>query len=264
LDHDIIAKEAITKDNTIVVQPTLLPYTPDIEKYLLLKQKEILIQNVFQYPSSIIPMEQNTFPNQNGVPRKIYQTKKYSNLKNVGEFLDEVVANFSLHQKEGQLLPYIKNMDTKTTFSNPVYFLINKTFSQNFEQILDIPINQIEAINFYDDIASLKPFGLTYLAKTGIIELVWKANKKQSLNDIPIYEIEGFAIPHSIKHTVKPTNNPDFRTLIHWEPNLQISNKAASIIEVSLPDNRGTFLVQIEGISEKGENGVLYFTIKVD
>ncbi|MFD2826820.1 hypothetical protein ACFSYG_10060 [Leeuwenhoekiella polynyae] len=68
-------------------------------------------------------------------------------------------------------------------------------------------------------------------------------------------EPEAFYTPKYDTQQTLHTNNPDLRSTLYWEPNLEIDESGMAEVEFYNPDNTGTMLILVEAVSPQGTLG---------
>ncbi|ANW96051.1 hypothetical protein AXE80_07070 [Wenyingzhuangia fucanilytica] len=82
------------------------------------------------------------------------------------------------------------------------------------------------------------------------------------------FNIQGFEPKrefYSPKYNIEnDLNVPDFRSVVHWEPNVNTNEKGEAKIEYYNADNTGDLLIVIEGINKKGKFGYYETSYQVE
>lgn len=104
---------------------------------------------------------------------------------------------------------------------------------------------------------------LIITSKTGL-----DARRNYTPKGLITYSPKGYYISRKFynpKYDLSQTDNTqDLRTTIHWEPMILTNEKGKASFEFYSSDEKGTYLIQIQGMDWKGNIGSKIFTIEVN
>lgn len=181
-------------------------------------------------------------------PDDIYKPEAYVAFQNMAEMIREVIQSM-FHRKDGSgEIVRITLPDPMTATHDPVYF-INGRATTSTSYFLSINPSDIEYLGVVKDPKKLKPFRL--LGKNGIIIVKSKPGKVVEPNE-GAEKFQGLN-PVSSFSKSQPSDIPDFRSTLLWEPSIVTDRNGRVSFEFFTTDDVGEMIIQIEGITGKGQ-----------
>lgn len=228
----------------------------EIKKYLRnikLNQKVIEIFNNRKTDS----LQSKTFKAIPFNADKVYDIKKYQQLKTFEEFLKEIVIYTELQKEEDKTTVRLKNTETRRFFMEKPWYLVDGYLTRNEEAILKIPFSNLVRVEIFNTNKSILGQLETIMIRSGLIAIYTNNNYlKNSIEKEPnIFEFEGIkkAQEYSQNHNFsKPSSSqsPEFDYHLYWNPNVS-SNQA---INFFTSDLIGEYTICVEGIDENGQS----------
>jgi hypothetical protein len=229
--------------------------------YLREKFAQFQLQNMFKqkYATKKIP-ERNLGDSSvfYSKPYQLIEFGNYINLDSLREYFYELVPSVKFTRRRGEfLISVIDPVTMETTNQKPGIFLDGVLYD-NFEEIANIPVRELDwmivlpATYYYKDFT----FG-------GIIDIHTKKSDFNSVKLLPnmtrfVFPMADasewkFLSPH---YSIADSLNriPDFRYLLHWEPDIRIEDSGAVSVQFYTGDVTGNFIIKVAGISADGEH----------
>jgi hypothetical protein len=222
------------------------------------------IENIYKpYRQS----DQKSLPETHGIdfygePEYHIQISNYIVLKNIREVIREIVPSVSVRVKNGKSYFWVNNGVDGRQFENKPLVLVDGVPFDDVDQILNIPITELERI----DVINLR-YLLDGHMFEGIIHFVTAEGKMEGLefsHEIfrqayaAFSEESCFRSPDYSNDSLKSSSLPDFRNTLYWNPDLQSREDGHSGFEFYTSDDTGDYTVFLEGISPDGKCGFLY------
>lgn len=168
----------------------------------------------------------------------------------------EIVPGVSVQFTSNRVKMFSK--DNQVNFKGPPLYMVDGIPTYNSEYILGLNPAEIESIGLISSNDNLNKFG--YLGKNGIIAINSKSGKTISKipEDKTFVSYQGFTMVteyytptyQSVKS--KNSRTPDLRSLMYWNPNIRTNLDGSTEIEFYTSDQKGTYEVVIEGITDAG------------
>jgi len=186
----------------------------------------------------------------------------YIPLKTIREVIKEIVPAVSVRVKEGRSYLWVDNGVDDLHFNNKPLVLVDGVLFDDVDQILNIRLTELE----YIEVINLRYF-LDGLMFEGIIHFVTKEGSMAGLEFhhavfrqayAALSEEFFFRSPGYSDDSDKSSPIPDFRNTLYWNPGLQTREDGHTGFEFYTADDRGEYIVFIEGISPEGKSGSLY------
>lgn len=200
-----------------------------------------------------------------GKPDVIYNIADYTVFETVHETVREYVGELRMSGQRGA--PTLRVLDNETQFflsRDPLILFgglpVFDTFSLGNYNPSQLSRIEIISSEYYFG-------GRIYGGVVNFIPLQSYADyfefdqSSTLVNYQGVQDLQLFYWPNYDNPEAKESRVPDFRNLIFWEPNEAVKGK--SQIAFSSSDLRGTYLVNIEGVSIDGRPGSTYFTFEV-
>jgi hypothetical protein len=202
-----------------------------------------------------------------GEPDLSYNFQKYVDLPTFEEYFTEVFTRTKIKKVENgkQIrLEYLKNREE---LIKPPLILIDGIPVLNVNKFLSISPSEIEKVEIIYNYYVLG--GITY---GGIFHLYTKKKNFASLIDtknFTLYKFVGFTglnkledINYSDENDLK-SRKADYRNTIYWNPEIITGENGESTVSFYTSDEKGKFLVTIEGVGEEGETGSKQMVLEV-
>ena len=225
--------EFITKSQNLAYVNQIYEFEQDTD-ILHVKEDKSLIHRFYNCnPISVFPDE-------------------YESLDNFGEIVVELLPQVRFSKKSGLFTMY--NAITGQYGARGAALFLDGVFVDNVSKLMNMGTNDIKKI---DILTEDRAFG--DLIFGGLIAVTSKnksmARSEPSENSIRIINDTvnvGKKFASILPSKIQDARVPFFKQLLYWNPNLQISNSKTSSINFFTSDNEGTFIIQIEGVSENG------------
>lgn len=201
-----------------------------------------------------------------GKPYKTYKPKNYTAFNTVEEVLREYVSEtfVSKRQKNFQIKVLSKTGDL---LSGDPLVLLDGTPFFNLNKVMTANPNLIDKIEVVRD---KYYYGSAYFE--GILNF---SSYKGNLADVEIaptaiiLDYEGmqlqreFYSPTYENEAKLKSRLPDLRSTIFWQPEINIKKEGSASLDFYTSDFTGTYLVEVQGISDKGIPGSKYIRFEV-
>lgn len=266
------SSSAILIDNGFCNQPLKLPYIPfslNENERQFVKEMVVDMQLNEKYLLKVDTIPEmhsaklETLPFY-GSKKEVYFTKKYIELPNVGEFIDELVFDTDIIFEKGEASSI--SMKRNDFLFHPPLVLMDNIQVSNDKLLLRIPLNKIERVEVIskDYIAC----GLIY---SGIVSC-FSGNKDYAginLNKNSIFfTFELLSDNDDRFENTKKSDDlriPDRKNLLYWNPDIQLSADKSTKISFYTSDNKGDYMVYIRGKNSNDNReiyGKCYFSVK--
>jgi hypothetical protein len=203
-----------------------------------------------------------------GDPDLSYDIRKYIDLPTFAEYFTEIFTQTKIENGENgkQIkLEYLKN---KEELNKPPLILIDGIPVLNVNKFLSIPPSEIEKVEI---IYNYYVLGRTTYG--GIFHLYTKKKNSASLiytKNLSFYKFVGFTglnklreIKYTDENDLK-SRKADFRNTLYWNPEIITGENGESTISFYTSDEKGKFLITIEGVGENGETGNKQMILEVE
>lgn len=130
-------------------------------------------------------------------------------------------------------------------------------FYDNYAEIANIPVKDIDRFAVLPSTYYYRDFNFG-----GIIDIHTKKSDFNSVKPLPNMTRIIFPMANASEwkfispdYSVSDPKNriPDFRYLLHWEPNIKVINAEGAKVQFYTGDVKGKFIVKVVGITEDGE-----------
>lgn len=233
----------------------------ELENYYFYAQVQDVYSKRFFNKFNISRSEFNFY----GKPNKTYFLADYTRFGTLEEVLREYVSEVfvSRRQKNFQLRlvggSEILEKDPLVLYDGVPYFDLNKMMAVSPDDIEKVEVvrdryyyngDTYEGIvNFYSKKATVSDYALN--PKAIIVD--YEGMQLQREFYAPKYEVSNSANKHL----------PDYRNMLHWEPNLIFNGKDKAKVSFYTSDLAGTYVGVIQGVSADGTPGFNTFKIEV-
>ena len=227
------------------------------------KVKELF--NLYKYPVA------NELPLEIKQPDAIYDTKDYSKIYSLEQFINEAINNVRVRVIDNKKSVRLFNREMGKLFIDHPWYLVDGFLTYNESQVLAIPYQDIVEIKLYYKTSTLTENFQGFMLRSGVMEITTRDVKYvRQLKDNPnIIEIEGFAPSKNFDHSVINTQNrriPDLRGVMYWSPEIYTNSQNTGQITFSLSDDTGKYSIIIVGQNNKHQAIIGYsgFEIQPD
>jgi len=202
-----------------------------------------------------------------GEPEYRIQISDYISLNNLREVIKEIVPAVSVRMKDGKSFLWMENGITGQQFSEGPLILVDGVPFDDVDQILNIPIRELESI----EVINLK-YVLNGLLFEGIIHFITIEGKMAGLEfDHLVFrqayealsERYSYLCPEYSNDSLKNSPLADFRNTLFWKPDLHTREDGSGSFEFYTSDEKGEYAVILEGNSEDGQSGIIYKKLTV-
>jgi hypothetical protein len=198
-----------------------------------------------------------------GSKKVVYFIKKYIELPDIGEFINELVMDAGIiFDKEEASSISIKRNDF---LYHPPLVLMDNIQVNNDKQLLKIPLSKIEKVEVIS-----KDYVVHNMVYNGIISFYSK-NKDYAgiaLNKNSVFfSYDLLSDNNGFANTIKPEDSriPDRKNILYWNPDIQLSADNSTKISFYTSDNKGDYMVYIRGKNSDNNReiyGKCYFSVK--
>lgn len=201
-----------------------------------------------------------------GQPEREYRLDDYTRFTTLEEVLREYVPEIAVRRNKGIYRQVVINPSTNLGFSNEPLILLDGTRVLDVNRFMSIDplqIRTLQIVNKQYFFAGLSFDGLisytTYNSDLGGYEI-----DKGIITEYKIFDAERefFSPVYSIEST-QTSRIPDTRTLLYWNPNVDVDLDGTKNLDFFASDLSGQFKIVIQGISENGLAGSSFTTFIV-
>jgi hypothetical protein len=241
---------------------TILPHTPEIDRYLSRVRQQRKMEQVFQM-EVLSPLPDYPKIEMAGQADKIYKIDDFATFGDIFSFSTEVIGvplARVIKKKNGKQGIRLFNQDHNRKLAEQPLYLINNHVEFDEDKALGIEWENIERIELITrDVPMVQHFGT--LGINGVFAIYTRDRKiPESLKNANYNaKVKGYYLPRNFNipdyEMNQNTNNrqPDIRATEYWNPYLKSNKKGKATIEFYSSDARGRYFVHVEGVSEQGE-----------
>jgi hypothetical protein len=256
LRSDLILDDKYAFDYKSALSNTLIS---DKSKLYIKKSQTIAnINRAYKIQSVINEMD----PATRGLTGNVYYEPDYKilltdfvPLKNFTEIVRETLPFIRLRRDAGYYEIEIVDSENKTFLKNPAIF-INGLFINDINYIVNYGSDKIQRI---ETVTHKRVFGS--LEFNGILSVFTSPDVKNDLffnqnifhfMPVILQSRTKYTFPEysNLKKTV--SRNPDFRQLLYWNPSVNVVGSQPISVEFYTSDNKGSYVINIEGITSDG------------
>ena len=202
-----------------------------------------------------------------GNPDLSFVIQKYIDLSTFEEYFTEIFIGTKIEKGENGKQIKLEYLRNKQELSKPPLILIDGIPISNVNKFLSIPPSEIDKVeiiyNYY--ILGRTTYG-------GIFHLYTKKKNSASLIDtknLSFYKFVGFTglnklreIKYTDENDLK-SRKADYRNTLYWNPEIITDDNGESTISFYTSDEKGKFLITIEGVGENGDTGSKQMVLEV-
>ncbi|MEQ8474739.1 MAG: hypothetical protein RIB54_00780 [Fulvivirga sp.] len=202
-------------------------------------------------------------------PDATFKLDEYVAFGTMEETIKEIIIGLSVRKKKGEKIVRIfeenwlkfYDLDKEYAFDSNPLILINGRPS-NPDQLLSLNPADVEEIKLISDFEKLlknRPFGVG-----GIVLVKMKENVElPDVNNFEFFKTTGVTESQEKKNVKLPSNIPDMRSTLLWQPYQKVSATSAPAFEFTTSDRPGEYVILIEQIDENGHISYATKNIKV-
>jgi hypothetical protein len=202
-----------------------------------------------------------------GNPDLSFVIQKYIDLSTFEEYFTEIFTGTKIEKGENGKQIKLEYLRNKQELSKPPLILIDGIPILNVNKFLSIPPSEIDKVEI---IYSYYILGRTTYG--GIFHLYTKKKNSASLIDtknLSFYKFVGFTglnklreIKYTDENELK-SRKADYRNTLYWNPEILTDDNGESTISFYTSDEKGKFLITIEGVGENGDTGSKQMVLEV-
>jgi hypothetical protein len=198
-------------------------------------------------------------------PYKTYLLDNYTRFTTMEEVLREYVREDNIVRSRGRY--HIKVLNEKGFLDGDPIVLLDDVPVFNIDKVMAIDplkVRKLEVIRdryFYGPTVNEGVFSFTtYKGDLGGVEIDPHA---------VVLDYEGLQLKREFYSPVYDTQKaadsrvPDFRSLLFWSPDVNTNTAGKGLVSFYTSDQKGKYVVSVQGISEEGDAGAQYFSFEV-
>ena len=252
---------------------SLPPLTPEVQQYIQEYQRRFQLDKLFGSLSNI-RARRNVVKATRPAPTTSYEVDDYNPYEGVEDFVKNAVPPLRVRTKrvknfdpdnpryDKSFKLYIPNDYTLTRndrVKKPPLLQVNEYFTYDVNAVMGLNWNNIARLDIYNRLLNL-PDQFGPIGEFGVISFITRDGKtpssiSNSRNNVDIagyYSPRIFNLTQLDKQGPMDSKIPDFRSVFHWNPSLEIEPGTPLNLEWYLNDKPGTYLIQLEGIWDNG------------
>ena len=233
------------------------PRNNTINDYLKNVRLNKKIHEIFEERTmdSLLNIQHVSFPFEGD---KVYKMEKFKSMKTLEEFIREIVIYAELSKKDDKTTVRLKNTETQRFFMEKPWYLVDGYLTRDEEAVLNIPFKNLTRVELFITNKSILNQLETVMVRSGLIA-VYTDNyylKDQVEAQKNIFRFDGFG-QSELFEGINPANpdeareNPDFESLIYWNPDVKLSDTAP--LQFVTSDLLGAFVIEVKGVDEDGQ-----------
>jgi hypothetical protein len=242
-----------------------------IKEYILKSQDILSIQKIYK-PISATEIKKQ-FKANNICPR-IYSRPyfkvnpgDYVPLNDFAELSREILPpQFKMRKQNGKYYASMADENQHLYMEHEPVVFLDGVYIDNINQIIQMGSNKIKRV----DMLCCR-FNYGEIVFPGILAVFSKNNEIANIQTNPTtlrVQLETYhawsvyTAPMAVKGN--PDHQPDFRQLLYWNPDIEISPQQNQVPEFYASDHSGSYIIRIEGISSEGVpiSAVARFSVK--
>jgi hypothetical protein len=253
--YELLLEEAFSKDYPEETVPHYsdLMHTMDVlEEFLLLEQ----LNDAFGAAAQEVQIIRDTIDPVYfyGTPDYRYLTGDYVSLPNLEEFFFELIPQVRIGKYKGEYQVTVMD-DAESVLDYTPLILLDHVAIRDMDALLRI---DPRSVRFIDIINHNYIRGGNYYG--GIISIISREGNLAGVNlpegstiiDLQTYQDSGEDLPQAFASYSGMERIPDLRTLLYWEPWMQLPAGEEVVVEFQTSDVAGTYVVLLEGMDEQG------------
>ena len=190
------------------------------------------------------------------IPFKTYRIADYEGLKNLEEFIENIIVTARLKGKPGEKTVRLFDEDKNHRYLNaPVYF-INGYLSGNESEILQIPLSQIETVEIFTTRKSITSGFPQFMLGMGVISVTTRTDEvpRSITNTFNILQVKGVSATADALGFAAPIDEsvPLFRPIIYHNGNKRSDENGRASVEFYPTSAVGRYVVRVDYLDENG------------
>lgn len=178
----------------------------------------------------------------------------FVSLKDFPEIVVELLPLVRMYKRNNKYIARVINTSISSPFHQDPAIFLDGVFLDDINKIIGLESDMISKIDVF---GAERVFG--DLVFQGVISITTKSNEilktKPAYHSLRIKNDNINESSNSVNVTpnaILNNNTPFIRQLLYWNPNLVIDEACNSNFEFYTSDNKGNFVIKIEGIDENG------------
>ena len=215
--------------------------------YYQLTQKARKIREIYPPAVSAKSFADSTGQTSSAVPYKKYFTDDYIDLRNLEEFIANIVSGALVKKKAGAKTVRLSNKDNFRQYLNaPVYF-VNGYLAGNEAEILNIPLSQIKTVEVFSTRASVLSAFPDFMLGMGVISVTTKKNTvPRSISDtFNNFTVQGLSSVQTLPNEPVNGNVPSFRPVIFHADGLYSDADGKAVLSFYPGSATGEHLISV-------------------
>jgi hypothetical protein len=189
--------------------------------------------------------------------------KEYISFANMEEVIKEILNGVFLRKRKSGNTLHMFSEDLLEVYKESPFIFIDNKPTKDIEEFLKINPADIERIRLVNRNKKLRELGQFGAGGLIIIDLKQSASFATSYNEKLTFNAIGLS--RKTKNVVRsqPSNAPDMRNVLLWEPNQKIKQGEPKELNLITSDRPGDYIMVVESISDTGKIGYATKKIKV-
>lgn len=194
---------------------------------------------------------------------KIFKLDDFVDFESMEEAIKGATTNVKLSKKQGK---YKINLlytspTTKYVIKKEPLYILDGVVLNSAEEIFALPLNDLATFEIAWQENTLNEANIGELAGNGIFAVYTKsgaAGERLKQKGLPV--IYGqynkplhFVVTSYAGDAAVPSQVPDLKSLVFWQPHLQTSINGDATFTFSLPDNTGNYKIIVTGFTPEGK-----------
>ncbi|MGD9329405.1 MAG: hypothetical protein PVH48_10595 [Cyclobacteriaceae bacterium] len=233
--EDIFIEDALVSEETVNFNKDLLTY---LERNAFRKK----MNYIFDMNADHIAGEIKT--GWQHKPDFSVETKNYEPFKDLKEFMETVITPLKIMRKKDGLEAKMVNPQSKPYFSKEPVFIIDQVIC-GFNEVLELEMQHIKSIDFYNRPESLRNFGI--MGENGIV-VIHTSNFHSYIDEKEIRVIYGLLPPvryPKFVHLDYDKEQPLLGSSIYWNPSLKTDENGTLRLSFNHNDEPGIYKIKV-------------------
>jgi len=202
-----------------------------------------------------------------GTPDKSYKLDDYQRFPTMEDVVREYVPEVMVKEKGNRRGLFVLNRRNEAYFEDDPLVIIDGTPITSTHRIVAMPAAGVKTLDVVAHRYRLGPASFD-----GIVSLRTAKGQLAGLEPDPgayAFDFEGlqasreFYTPVYQASTQENNRIPDFRNVLYWQPNMEITEAGDHHVEFYTSDESGTFIIVVQGLTSEGIGGCSTSTFNV-
>lgn len=240
--------------------PATLPINDNFRSFVNKSQDIVFVQKNYGMEPKISVQEQTALPVSSPLiyykPSSTVYPSDFVSLPDFTEISRELLPTVKIRKTEESYSLELTDLHQQGFFTKKPAVFLNSVMIDDVSQIIPLGSNQVKRI----EVMNMQAVKGSLIFEGGILAVFTKEKEIPNLRlnpeamhktlepYMPVSELETKQDP--VKQS---KNNPDFRQLLYWNPDIAISGNEARDIGFYASGHTGTYCIKIEGVTSKGE-----------